>query len=155
MEAGLEAEPTRNAAFRNVGRIASAIALAIAGGWATPSLAQLSSLCSDIDFKVAFAPGSDELTPVARAHIGEALKGLRGCRLRGVVIVSFGDGGSSDSESLVLGERRGQAVSGGLSTFGIPRPLILTRPGPFSRAAANPDLNGEAEVYVKLSNTLQ
>ncbi len=133
---------------------AAAVALA-AAGWAGPSSAQLSSLCPDLDFTVAFAPGSGDLTPAARAHMGQVLKGLRGCRLRRVVIVSFGDGGGSETQSRSLGERRGQTVSDGLSQMGIPAPFILTRPGPLSRSAVNPDLNGEAEVHIQLSSTLQ
>ncbi|MEO6340046.1 MAG: hypothetical protein ABIO39_08425 [Caulobacteraceae bacterium] len=133
----------------------SAAAFVLILGSAQSASAQLSSLCRDVNFNVHFATGSDELDPDALRQMGTQIKGLLGCRFRRVVVVSFGDGGPNLAQSRLLGERRGQAVLGGLSKFGIPPPLVLTRPGPSSRASADPGLNGEAEIYVQLSNSLQ
>jgi outer membrane protein OmpA-like peptidoglycan-associated protein len=133
----------------------SAAIIVLILGSTKPASAQLSSLCGDMNFKVRFAAGSHELDPVAHRQMDQELKGLLGCRLRRVVVIGFGDAGVGIPQSRLLGERRGEAVTAALSRRGIPAALILTRAGPLSRSAVDPGLNGEAEINIQLSNSLQ
>ena len=91
---------------------------------APPPASALRPPCTDVNFPIYFAKGSDQLTDPARQAIAAGRAQLGACQVREVDVFGLADMDGPAASNLDLSRRRAAVVAQALAATGLPRPLF-------------------------------
>ena len=110
--------------------------------------------CTDFDFPIYFASGSDELPAAAVQVIRQRAAQVRACQVASVRVTGLSDAEGSPEANLALSQRRAAAVARVLAANGYPAPAFDVAAGGeagAATAAGAAPLRRRTEVSVKFA----